>query len=179
VKVLVSDSMSDRCVEVLKSAPGIEVTVNTKLNPEELRDEIDKIETKVRQKTDEIAKKIVELEAQLGMSILLKALPGKEKAEIADKRKTIKMRLIKDWIMFRSDGYLKTLRNAELAVESTYRVLLVEKAIKQGLVTRKDAENDPAKVWKVVFLEAVRGRIERRTALKERKIRIKQSKEQS
>ena len=37
MKVLVSDSMSDRCVEILKSAPGIEVTVNTKLKPEELK----------------------------------------------------------------------------------------------------------------------------------------------
>ncbi|MEK7841500.1 MAG: phosphoglycerate dehydrogenase, partial [Deltaproteobacteria bacterium] len=37
MKVLVSDSMSDRCVEILKSAPGIQVDVNTKLKPEELK----------------------------------------------------------------------------------------------------------------------------------------------
>ena len=37
MKVLVSDSMSDRCVEILKSVHGIEVTVNTKLKPEELK----------------------------------------------------------------------------------------------------------------------------------------------
>ncbi len=37
MKVLISDSMSDRCVEILKRAPGVEVTVNTKLKPEELK----------------------------------------------------------------------------------------------------------------------------------------------
>lgn len=37
MKVLISDSMSDRCVEIFKNAPGLQVDVNTKLKPEELK----------------------------------------------------------------------------------------------------------------------------------------------
>ena len=37
VKVLISDKMDSRCVEILERNPGIEVDVNTGLSPEELR----------------------------------------------------------------------------------------------------------------------------------------------
>lgn len=37
MKVLISDSMSDKCVEILKKTPGVQVDVNTKLKPEELK----------------------------------------------------------------------------------------------------------------------------------------------
>ncbi|MEE9591058.1 MAG: phosphoglycerate dehydrogenase, partial [Thermodesulfobacteriota bacterium] len=37
MKVLISDSLSGRCVEILKDVPGVEVDVNTKLKPDELR----------------------------------------------------------------------------------------------------------------------------------------------
>ncbi|MBI5327572.1 MAG: phosphoglycerate dehydrogenase [Deltaproteobacteria bacterium] len=37
MKVLISDSMSDSCVEIFKNAHGLQVDVNTKLKPEELK----------------------------------------------------------------------------------------------------------------------------------------------
>jgi len=36
-KVLVSDSVAAECIDILKKAPGIEVDVQTKLKPEELK----------------------------------------------------------------------------------------------------------------------------------------------
>jgi D-3-phosphoglycerate dehydrogenase / 2-oxoglutarate reductase len=61
VKVLVSDSMSDRCVEILKSAPGIEVTVNTKLNPEELKKVIKDYHGLVVRSATKVTAEIVEV----------------------------------------------------------------------------------------------------------------------
>lgn len=37
MKVLISDNLSGRCVEILKDVPGVEVDVNIKLKPDELR----------------------------------------------------------------------------------------------------------------------------------------------
>lgn len=37
MKVLVSDSLSERGIEIMKNAPGVEVDVNTKLRPDELK----------------------------------------------------------------------------------------------------------------------------------------------
>src|SRR3989337_3956915 len=60
MKVLVSDSVSDRCVQILKNAPGVEVDVNTKLKPEELKKVIKNYHALVVRSATKVTAEIIE-----------------------------------------------------------------------------------------------------------------------
>ncbi|HBR18459.1 MAG: phosphoglycerate dehydrogenase [Deltaproteobacteria bacterium RIFCSPLOWO2_12_FULL_43_16] len=60
MKVLISDSMSDRCVEIFKSAPGLQVDVNTKLKPEELKKVIKNYHALVVRSATKVTAEIIE-----------------------------------------------------------------------------------------------------------------------
>ena len=60
MKVLISDSMSDRCVEIFKSAPGLQVDVNTKLKPEELKKVIKDYHALVVRSATKVTAEIIE-----------------------------------------------------------------------------------------------------------------------
>ena len=60
MKVLVSDSMSDRCVEIFKNAPGLQVDVNTKLKPEELKKVIKDYHALVVRSATKVTAEIIE-----------------------------------------------------------------------------------------------------------------------
>ena len=60
MKVLISDSMSDRCVEIFKSAPGLQVDVNTKLKPEELKKVIKDYHALVVRSATKVTAQIIE-----------------------------------------------------------------------------------------------------------------------
>ena len=60
MKVLISDSMSDKCVEILKRAPGVQVDVNTKLKPEELKKVIKDYHALVVRSATKVTAEIIE-----------------------------------------------------------------------------------------------------------------------
>lgn len=60
MKVLISDSMSDKCVEILKNVSGIQVDVNTKLTPEELKNIIKGYHGLVVRSATKVTKEIIE-----------------------------------------------------------------------------------------------------------------------
>lgn len=60
MKVLISDSMSDRCVEIFKNAPGLQVDVNTKLKPEELKKVIKDYHALVVRSATKVTAEIIE-----------------------------------------------------------------------------------------------------------------------
>src|SRR3989338_6392511 len=60
MKVLVSDSVSDRCVQILKNAPGVEGDVNTKLKPEELKKVIKNYHALVVRSATKVTAEIIE-----------------------------------------------------------------------------------------------------------------------
>ena len=60
MKVLVSDNMSDRCVEIFKNAPGLQVDVNTKLKPEELKKVIKDYHALVVRSATKVTAEIIE-----------------------------------------------------------------------------------------------------------------------
>src|SRR3989304_5959282 len=60
MKVLISDSMSERCVEIFKNAPGLQVDVNTKLKPEELKKVIKDYHALVVRSATKVTAQIIE-----------------------------------------------------------------------------------------------------------------------
>ncbi len=60
MKVLISDSMSDRCVEIFKSAHRLKVDVNTKLKPEELKKVIKDYHALVVRSATKVTAEIIE-----------------------------------------------------------------------------------------------------------------------
>ncbi len=60
MKVLISDSMSDKCVEILKNVSGIQVDVNTKLKPEELKNIIKDYHGLVVRSATKVTKEIID-----------------------------------------------------------------------------------------------------------------------
>lgn len=60
MKVLISDSMSERCVEIFKNAPGLQVDVNTKLKPEELKKVIKDYHALVVRSATKVTAEIIE-----------------------------------------------------------------------------------------------------------------------
>jgi D-3-phosphoglycerate dehydrogenase len=60
VKVLISDSMAERCVEIFKNAPGLQVDVNTKLKPEELKKVIKDYHALVVRSATKVTAEIIE-----------------------------------------------------------------------------------------------------------------------
>lgn len=60
MKVLISDSMSSRCVEILKNVPDIQVDVNTKLKPEELKNVIKDYHGIVVRSATKVTKEIID-----------------------------------------------------------------------------------------------------------------------
>lgn len=60
MKVLISDSMSGRCVEIFKNAPGFQVDVNTKLKPEELKKAIKDYHALVVRSATKVTAEIIE-----------------------------------------------------------------------------------------------------------------------
>ncbi|MBI5682583.1 MAG: phosphoglycerate dehydrogenase [Deltaproteobacteria bacterium] len=60
MRVLISDSMSDKCVEILKNVSGIQVDVNTKLKPEELKNIIKDYHGLVVRSATKVTKEIID-----------------------------------------------------------------------------------------------------------------------
>jgi len=74
MKVLISDSMSDKCVEILKRAPGVQVDVNTKLKPEELKKVIKDYHALVVRSATKVTAEIIE--AAENLRVIGRAGPG-------------------------------------------------------------------------------------------------------
>ncbi|MFQ5586947.1 MAG: phosphoglycerate dehydrogenase, partial [Thermodesulfobacteriota bacterium] len=60
IKVLISDSLSERCAEILRSIPDVQVDINTKLSPEELKKAIKQYHALVVRSATKVTKEIID-----------------------------------------------------------------------------------------------------------------------
>src|SRR3990172_7516925 len=60
MKVLISDSMSERCVDIFKNTSGIQVDVKTKLKPEDLKGIIKDYHALVVRSATKVTKEIID-----------------------------------------------------------------------------------------------------------------------